>query len=81
MGQPRLDGLCITYIHNDISIRTGAIIKKFAATSRKYNFKFLQRFCVATIVSNSSHFSLIYFNLVAMTNCSLRLIEMQLIEY
>ena len=44
MGQARLDGLCQIYIHNDIcksiSIMTfqlaqGAIIKIFAATSRK----------------------------------------------
>ena len=35
MGQARLDGLCLMYIHNDISISTGAIVKKFAATSRK----------------------------------------------
>ena len=33
MGQARLDGLCLIYIRNDISISTGAIIKKFAATS------------------------------------------------
>ena len=35
MGQACLDGLCLVYTHNDISISTGAIIKKFAATSRK----------------------------------------------
>ena len=35
MGQARLDGLCLIYIYSDISIRTGAIIKKFVATSRK----------------------------------------------
>ena len=35
MGQACLDDLCLIYIHNDISISTGAIIKKFAATSRK----------------------------------------------
>ena len=35
MGQARLDGLCLMYIHNDISISTGVIIKKIAAKSRK----------------------------------------------
>ena len=35
MGQARLDGLCVMHILNDISISTGAIIKKFAATSRE----------------------------------------------
>ena len=35
MGQARLDGLCLMYIHNDISISTGDIIKEFAAISRK----------------------------------------------
>ena len=35
MGQARLDGLSQMYIHNDISISTGGITKKFAATSRK----------------------------------------------
>ena len=33
--QAHLDGLCLMYIHNDISISTGAIIKKFAAIIRK----------------------------------------------
>ena len=44
MGQARLDGLCLMYNHNDISISTGAIIKKFAATSRKIKLKFLAAF-------------------------------------
>ena len=35
MGQARLNGLCLMYIHNDISISIGAVIKKFAATSRE----------------------------------------------
>ena len=35
MGQTLLDDLCLIYIHSDISISTGAMIKKFAATSRK----------------------------------------------
>ena len=35
MAQARLDGLCLMCIHNEISISTGAIIKKFAAASRK----------------------------------------------
>ena len=35
MSQARLNGLCLMYIHDDISISTGAIIKEFAATSRK----------------------------------------------
>ena len=35
MGQARLDGLCLMYIYNDISITTGGIIKKCAVTSRK----------------------------------------------
>ena len=34
-GQARLDGLCLLYIRNDISICTGAIIKKSATASRK----------------------------------------------
>ena len=42
MGQAHLDGLCLMYIYNNISISTGAIIKKFAATSRK---KILFIFC------------------------------------
>ena len=52
-GQACLDGLCLMYINNDISISTGVIIKKSAATSRKINFNFWQRFYDATIVSNS----------------------------
>ena len=53
-GQARLDGLCLIYIHNDISINTGVIIKKLAAASRKIKLYFLhQRFFVATIISNS----------------------------
>ena len=35
MGQARLNGLCLIYIHNDISISSGAIIKKYAVTGRK----------------------------------------------
>ena len=35
MGQVRLGGLRLMYIHDDISISTGAIIKNFAATCRK----------------------------------------------
>ena len=35
MDHARFDDLCLMYIHNGISISTGAIIKKFAATSRK----------------------------------------------
>ena len=36
ISQARLDGLClILYIHSDISVGIGAIIKKFATTSRK----------------------------------------------
>ena len=35
MGQARLDGLCLMYIHNDSSISIGAIIKKIAVTNRK----------------------------------------------
>ena len=35
MGQADLNSLCLMYIHNDSSISTGIIIKKFAATSRK----------------------------------------------
>ena len=36
MGQARQDGLCLMYVHNDISISSaGAAIKKFADTSRK----------------------------------------------
>ena len=35
MGQARLDGLWLMYVHNDISVSTGAIIKIFVATSRK----------------------------------------------
>ena len=35
MGQARLDGPCLMNIHNDILISTGAIIKKYAVTSRK----------------------------------------------
>ena len=31
----QLDSLCLMYIHNDISISTSVIIKKFAATRRK----------------------------------------------
>ena len=53
MSQSRLDGLCLMYIHIDISLSAGAIIKKYAATSCKKNFNLLQRFYVATIVSNS----------------------------
>ena len=53
MGQVRLDGLCLMYIHNDISISTGALIKKFAATSRKIKLYVLERFYFVTIVNNS----------------------------
>ena len=35
MGQASLNGLCLMYMHGDISISTGAVIKKFAATSCK----------------------------------------------
>ena len=35
MGQTRLDGLYLMYIHNNISISIGVNAKKFAATSRK----------------------------------------------
>ena len=35
MGQARLDGLCLMYVHNDILISTGVAIKKFAVTNRK----------------------------------------------
>ena len=41
IGKARLDGLCLMHIHNDISINAGAIIKKFAASSRKIKLQFL----------------------------------------
>ena len=50
MGQTRLGGLYLMYILNDISISTGAIVKKIAATRRKINFNFLQHFYVATTI-------------------------------
>ena len=49
MGQARLDGLCLMYIYNDISVSSGDIIKKFAAASRKIKLQYH----AATIVSNS----------------------------
>ena len=41
------------YIHNDISISIGAVIKNLLPQVVKLNFNF---FYVATIVSNSKHF-------------------------
>ena len=51
MGPSHLDGLCLMYIHTDISISTGATIKKFAAQVVKENFEILQRLYIATIVN------------------------------
>ena len=53
MGQACLDGLCLMYIQNYIAISTGAIIKKFAATSRKIKLQFLAALLSLTVVSNS----------------------------
>ena len=33
--QSRLNGLCLMYMHNDISVNTDVIVQKFAGTSRK----------------------------------------------
>ena len=44
MDQARLDGTYLVYIHNDISIGTDVIIKKFAATSHKIKLLFLAAF-------------------------------------
>ena len=35
MTQSRLNGLCLMYKHNDISVNTDVIVQKFAGTSRK----------------------------------------------
>ena len=35
MTQSRLNGLCLMYMHNDISVNTDVIVQKFAGTSRK----------------------------------------------
>ena len=53
MGQARLDGLCLMSIHKVISIAVLLILKKLLPQVVKLNFNFLQRFYVASIVSNS----------------------------
>ena len=46
MTQSRLNGLCLMYMHNDISVNTDVIVQKFAGTSRKLLLQFWRVICV-----------------------------------